>query len=150
MNSPTTTEIGCQPTFIDIGPGRCATSWLWEALRSHPEIEMSPIKETEFFNTHFERGVEWYESHFKPGTVSGEVSTNYYLDSQVATRIRDYRSDMKIVINLRDPFSLLESFYGFGQRRGLELPRLHDALNWPNGANHGVGVPAAGKGWATE
>ena len=103
--STKTAEVGCQPSFIDIGPGRCATSWLWETLRSHPEIAMSPIKETEFFNTHFDRGWAWYESHFKSGTVAGEVSTNYYLDSLVASRIRDYGPKIKIVVNLRDPFS---------------------------------------------
>ena len=52
-----------RPTFINIGPGRCATSWLLEALKAHPEIEMSKVKETEYFNTHFQRDTDWYHSH---------------------------------------------------------------------------------------
>ena len=79
---------GVRPTFINIGPGRCATSWLLEALKAHPEIEMAKVKETEYFNTNFDRDVDWYESHFSVGSNNaqaiGEISNNYYLDASVA------------------------------------------------------------------
>ena len=129
------------PTFIDIGPGRCATSWLFEVFRAHPEISMSRVKETEYFNTHQDKGDAWYRSNF-PDTelpATGEISTNYYLDGAVAGLIRDYDPDVNIVINLRQPYQLLESFYAFGQRRGLELGTLAESLDVPIGRIMGSG-----------
>lgn len=131
-----------RPNFINIGPGRCGTSWLHEVLAAHPQIGMGKVKETEFFNTNFGRGVDWYESHFADlasHIAIGEVSNNYYLDAEVATRIWDYRPDMKIIVNIRDPLSLLSSFYEFGERRGLTLPPLRDALDEPIGRFMGSG-----------
>ena len=128
------------PNFINIGPGRCATSWLMEALRTHPEIEMSLVKETEYFNTHFDREVQWYENHFqKENLAVGEISSNYYLDETVPERIKGYKPDMKLVFNLRNPFLLLDSFYKFGIRRGLNLPPLAQALDFPMGKIMGSG-----------
>lgn len=129
------------PTFINIGPGRCATSWLMNCLTSHPGIAMASVKETEYFNTHHDRGEEWYRSNF-PDTdaaATGELSTNYYLDARVADLIRDYDPDVKIVINLRQPYRLLESFYTFGQRRGLDLETLGESLDFPIGRIMGSG-----------
>lgn len=132
-----------KPNFINIGPGRCATSWLMEALRTHPEIEMSMVKETEYFNTHFDREKQWYEGHFKNENVAiGEISSNYYLDGVVAQRIRDYKSDMRLVLNLRNPFLLLDSFYKFGIRRGLNMPPLSQAMDFPIGKIMGSGYDA--------
>ncbi len=129
------------PTFINIGPGRCATSWLLEALKAHPEIEMSRVKETEYFNTNMDREHEWYLRQF-PTTDTpavGEISSNYYLDENVPQRIADFDSSIQLLINLRNPYTLLESFYGFGIRRGLELPPLEEALDVPVGRLMGSG-----------
>jgi hypothetical protein len=131
-----------KPNFINIGPGRCGTSWLYEALEAHPQIGMGKVKETEFFNTHYAKGVDWYESHFShlaSRKAIGEVSNNYYLDAQVAQRIRDYNPEIKIIINIRDPFNLLGSVYQFGQRRGLQLPPIEAALAEPVGKFMGSG-----------
>ena len=129
------------PTFINIGPGRCATSWLLNCLTSHPEIAMASVKETEYFNTHQDKGEDWYRSNF-PDTdlpATGELSTNYYLDPAVAGLIRDYDPEVKIVVNLRQPYRLLESFYAFGQRRGLDLGMLTESLDFPIGRIMGSG-----------
>lgn len=130
-----------QPTFINIGPGRCATSWLFEVFRAHPEISMSHVKETEYFNTLHHKGDEWYESHFPDGdnVAIGEISNNYYLDPDAVTRIQDYRGDMKVIINVRDPYALMQSFHGFGVRRGLELKDLGSSLDEPIGRLMGSG-----------
>lgn len=113
------------PTFINVGPGRCATSWLLDALESHPDISMATVKETEFFNTHFNKPIDWYTRHFdSDACTTGEISTNYYLDEEVATRIFQYNPKIKLIFNLRDPYSLLQSFHGFGIRRGVDMGSL--------------------------
>ena len=129
-----------RPTFINIGPGRCATSWLFEVLKAHPEIGMANVKETEFFNSNFSNGIDWYEKHFQePGKAVGEISNCYYLEPSVAKRIHDYHPEMKILINVRDPYTLMQSFHGFGLRRGIELGPLTESLDAPIGRLMGSG-----------
>lgn len=119
------------PTFINIGPGRCATSWLHEILLAHPEITMANVKETEYFNNNFQLGDAWYEKHFpdEGKVVAGEISNCYYTEREVAQRIFQYNPAMKIMINVRDPYSLMQSFHGFGIRRGLDLGNLDESLH---------------------
>lgn len=129
------------PTFINIGPGRCATSWLYEILKSHPDVAMASVKETEYFNTNYAKGHAWYERHFPSGdqTAVGEISNNYYLDPAVAKRIYDYNPATRIMLNLREPADLLRSFYQFGVRRGVEMQDCDAALNQPIGPIMGSG-----------
>ena len=53
-----------------------------QVLRSHPDIAMASIKETEYFNNNLDRGSAWYSSKFPDtkATAIGEISNNYYLD----------------------------------------------------------------------
>jgi len=53
------------PTFVFIGPGRSGSTWMYELLRSHPDVCLGRgTKETLFFEKHYDRGVDWYESFF--------------------------------------------------------------------------------------
>lgn len=130
-----------KPTFINVGPGRCGTSWLHQAFRSHPDISMASVKETEFFNSNFEKGTRWYESKFPSTTAGaiGEISNNYYVDPTVARRIVEYDPSIKIIFNLRRPFSLLQSMYGFAERRGLSLTGNRADVDIPIGRVMGSG-----------
>ena len=130
-----------KPTFINVGPGRCATSWLHEILLAHPEIQMGKVKETEFFNSNFERGYEWYENHFPDvaNSAAGEISNCYYVEPAVPDRVFEYDPNMKIIFNVRDPYTLMNSFHGFGKRRGLKIGDLKDSLQEPIGKLMGSG-----------
>jgi|GEM_PF-700534 len=135
-------NVTAGPNFINIGPGRCASSWLLEVLQAHPEIGMAKIKETEFFNTNYERGTDWYQSLFpanSDGKVIGEISNCYYTQPEVAQRVWEYSPHTKIIINVRDPFSLLNSFHGFGVRRGLPLGEVKNDLDFHVGRVMGSG-----------
>jgi hypothetical protein len=133
--------MGVQPNFVAIGPGRCGTTWLYEMLSAHPKVGMAQVKETEFFNTNYEKGSGWYEAHFpdERRPAIGEISNNYYLDPEVARRLQTYRPGMKLIVGVRNPYGLLESFHAFGLRRGLELPPLGQALDYPIGPIMGSG-----------
>ena len=39
-----------QPTFIGIGAAKCGTTSVYEYLRQHPDIYVTPKKETNFFS----------------------------------------------------------------------------------------------------
>ena len=36
------------PTFLGIGPMRCDSTWLYEVLKQHPDVEVSEMKEVDF------------------------------------------------------------------------------------------------------
>ena len=94
------------PTFLGLGVQKAATTWLHNALSWHPEVFVSEVKEVDFFTNFYNRGYEWYESHFADGldhSVRGEASPSYFHDLQVPQRVHAYRSDMRLIVILRDP-----------------------------------------------
>jgi hypothetical protein len=130
------------PNFINVGPGRCGTSWLHEALTAHPEIGMARVKETEFFNNNFHLGYDWYVSHFTAASgkkTIGEMSNMYYLDTALPDRLLAFNPGMKVIFNIRDPLTLMRSYYLFGVRRGLALKHDASDLDMPIGLFMGSG-----------
>lgn len=130
-----------QPTFICIGPGRTGTSWLREMLDSHPDVSLSSIKETEYFNNNVDKGREWYESHFVDDSskATGEISNMYYVDSELPQRIHADYPNLKIIACTRNPETLIKSFYQFGVRRGVAASSLESALEESNSKYMGTG-----------
>ena len=130
-----------KPTFIYVGPGRTATSWLQEMLQSHPDVGLSNVKETEFFNNNYDRGIDWYEGMFPDERYSarGEISTMYYIDEEAPDRIKQHYPNIKILFGARHPRELLESFYQFGARRGVAAPTIEESLVQPNAIYMGSG-----------
>ncbi|MDH4161664.1 MAG: sulfotransferase domain-containing protein [Nitrospirota bacterium] len=111
------------PDFICVGPGRAGTSWLYEILREHPGICMARnIKETQYFDRHFAKGVGWYGEFFQdcPGAaVKGEISNRYVFDPRVAERISSLLPQCKIIICFRNPYERIQSVYSFKIREGV-------------------------------
>lgn len=110
------------PDFLGIGAQRCGTTWLYENLRSHPEIFMPETKEINFFSTingNFDKGLKWYESFFReapPTCRRGEITPEYLLDTMAAQRIFDCLGPIKIIAILRNPLHRAYSSYGKGLR----------------------------------
>lgn len=95
-----------RPNFIGIGAQKCATSWLHEALHSHPQIFTSDPKEIDFFSSYYDRGYEWYERHFAAAGAAqarGETSPSYFYNPAAPARARAYDPSMRIIVILRDP-----------------------------------------------
>lgn len=95
-----------RPAIIGIGAQKCASSWLHAVSGSHPQIGTSDPKEVDFFSYYFDRGYQWYESHFEqsPGaTVYFESSPSYFHDPRAPKRAMDYNRDLKVLPLLRDP-----------------------------------------------
>src|SRR5271170_2523129 len=93
------------PSFIGIGPGRTATTWLHTALEGHAGLPRR-IKETDFFSNNYELGLDWYLYHFRgyPSTmVLGEITPTYFDYPEAAARIAGNLPGCKIVCSLRDP-----------------------------------------------
>ncbi len=118
-------------SFIGIGPGKSGTTWTYLTLQKHPQILMSKVKETNFFNDNFFRGIHWYEGLFdisKSDRLLGEISNTYIFSEEAAERIFEYNSDVKIITILRDPIERAISHYFFLIRNGADFKSFSDAI----------------------
>ncbi len=100
--------------FLGVGAQKSGTSWAYTCLYEHPQI-CAPIKEIHFFSRpRFEKGYEWYESHFKGcanGKLQGEFSTSYLYSKEAPARIHARYPEMKIIAILRNPVERAYSQY---------------------------------------
>jgi sulfotransferase family protein len=91
---------------------RCGSTWLYEVLKCHPDIQLSNRKEMHFFfmTAMLQHDLEWYEAHFKPRNggepkpVRGEISPVYArLKAWQVNRIANLLPDLRIILTLRHP-----------------------------------------------
>ncbi len=100
------------PDFIAVGPGRTATTWLHEALRGHVDLPWK-IKETDFFTTNYNKGIEWYAHHFRYASGTrpiGEVNP-YFGFPEAAERIAQHIAGCRIICSFRNPVDRIYSSY---------------------------------------
>jgi len=130
--------------FIGIGAQKSATSWVYACLYEHPEI-CAPIKEIHFFSrSRFEKGKEWYESHFNKcdsGKKKGEFSTSYLYSTEAPLRIKEYYPDTKIIAILRNPITRAYSQY----RNSIKSGEITEAESFDSYAQREVSVLEQGK-----
>ncbi len=127
------------PTFIVFGASRSGTTGLYTYLKQHPEIFMSPAKETNFFayegetlncagpgadyiNNSVTR-LEDYEALFADGggyRARGEASPLYLYVQGTAARIRARLPDVKLIAILRNPIDQAYSHFLYARRQMLE------------------------------
>ncbi|WP_226629375.1 sulfotransferase domain-containing protein [Alloyangia pacifica] len=125
------------PDFIYVGTGKVATTWLFESLKAHPEIFMTPVKETNYFDLNYQRGSAWYAKFFEDaevGQVIGEISHRYLQVPSAINRIKSDLPDVKIVIGLRQPVDYCMSDYLFcvrnGRYSGTFSDWVSDGFDW--------------------
>lgn len=110
------------PTFIIIGPGRTGSTSLYEYFRGLDEIQLAKnIKETNFFNFNYDKGIDWYLNFFtfdNPKTIRGEISNMYIYNTKVAKRIYNHFPDVQIISILRNPYDRLISMYNHKIQKG--------------------------------
>jgi hypothetical protein len=124
------------PSFIIIGASKSGTTSLYEYLRQHPQVFMSPIKETNFFTcdnkkpefrTNVTRDIvykfEDYKALFrnaKNKNAIGEVSPLYMFIPGAAGRIKKRIPDIKLIAILRNPVDRAFSHFSMHRRDGFE------------------------------
>jgi len=78
------------PDFLIIGATKSGTTSLYGLITAHPDVLPAHIKETNYFNAHYQRGMRWYRGHFPSAlykrhlsklhgrrVISGEATSTY-------------------------------------------------------------------------
>jgi hypothetical protein len=135
------------PTFIVAGPPRCATTSTYYYLRQHPQVFMSPIKETNFFAylasqrglslaqstmNRPVRSLEAYQQQFEGagGALAvGEASPIYFWIAGAAELIRAYLPEIRLVFILRNPIDRAYSAFLKSVQDGEEQRSFEEAVN---------------------
>lgn len=129
------------PTFLIIGAQKSGTISLYEYLRQHPQVYMSPVKEPQFFTYEGERPpsafviTEWsdYQALFAQAREDhialGEASTSYLHALHAPERITRYLPNVRLVAILRNPVERAFSNWIHNVENGRERLEFRDALN---------------------
>ena len=109
-------SLFAKPFALSIGPQRCGTRWLEAYLRGRGDVCLpETVKEIFFFDRHFQRGPEFYISHFHPQdrhALVMELTTTAF-DSPEAPRYAYNLLGQNIVLlcPLRDPLARAREVY---------------------------------------
>ncbi len=127
------------PLFgLIVGAMKCGTSALYSALRSHPQIAASHIKEPRFFldDREFAKGKNWYRDlfDFDPDrhAVAMEASVGNAMRpvfEGCASRMLKTGWAFRFVYIVRDPIERIQSHYLHAAVANLELPPLADGVH---------------------
>ena len=125
------------PTFVVIGAMRAGTTSLYAHFREHPEIFVSPEKETDYFSLGDLRKDEpprerprrastlsAYQESFRGSSwakARGEASPSYLFHGlRSAPRMSAIIPEAKLICVLRDPIDRAYSHFGLNRKFGLE------------------------------
>jgi hypothetical protein len=139
------------PTFLLIGAARSGTTTLYEYLKQHPQIFMSPIKSPKYFAYDEDtpglrewgavgssedipvKTFEEYQQLFrgvKDESQIGEASL-YIESAHAPNRIKNELGDVKILAILRNPIDRAYSAYRMRLRTGSVKPDVYEAFKNP-------------------
>jgi len=122
------------PNFFIVGTPKAGTTSLYYYLEEHPDIYMSPIKETNYFsydeiksqglfyNEEHISSLKQYQEQFKEvkdEKAIGEASVSYLYYPLVPAKIKEYNPEAKIIIALRNPVDRGFSHYLMDKRLGF-------------------------------
>jgi hypothetical protein len=101
-------------TFLMVGCSRCGTTWVYKALSEHPEVYLPEKKQTYFFDSHYDKGIEWYLDHFtgiEPGhRAIGEIAT-YYSRPDLVPLVAKHFPHARLLMSVRNPVDRAYSYY---------------------------------------
>lgn len=137
-----TSRFRLLPSFLIIGAQRCGTTSLYRYLAQHPAI--GPVvltKGAHYFSTNYDRGFDWYRSHFPTSIharyvkrrhnvdmITGEGSPYYVFHPLAPERAAQALPNVKLIMLMRDPVSRAYSQYRHELDRGFEQLTFEESL----------------------
>ena len=115
------------PDFLIIGAQKSGTNSLYDLLSQHPGVERAITKELNYFNLHFEKGIEWYRSQLplprrneEQKLITGEATPDYLFYPDAARRAAQVVPQARLIVLLRNPVDRAYSHYHHQIRKGRE------------------------------
>lgn len=111
------------PEVLFIGPMKSGTTWIHDYLSDRGDIALpSQVKETFFFDRHYERGIKWYAKQYSPGlsiySSVVEVAPSLLPHPEAPWRVANLLPGVKLVVTMRDPVARSWSHYLHMRRYG--------------------------------
>lgn len=122
------------PTALIVGPMKAGTTWVQDYLRWRGDVCLpKEVKETFFFDRHFERGTGWYGAHFRHYNPARhhavvEVAPSLFHCSDVPIRVVQTLGRAPLIVTTRDPVARAWSHYLHLRRKGYTNAPLAEAL----------------------
>jgi hypothetical protein len=110
-------KTGALPDFIIIGAERSGTTFLYQLLAQHPDVEQAVRKELNYFDKHFDKGIGWYRSQFPPRLkyeqrfITGEATPTYLFHPVAPERMAGVVPQARLIALLRNPVDRAYSHY---------------------------------------
>jgi Sulfotransferase domain len=107
------------PDVIVVGPSRTGTTWLHRVLEGHVDLPHG-VKEPQFFNTFYDKGVDWYARHFRYATGTRPIVEicPYFFTPNAPERIKSLMPNCRIVATMRDPVDRIYSVFKLHRHYG--------------------------------
>ncbi len=117
------------PNFIIIGTGKSGTTSLYNYLTQHPQVLPAIKKEIYFWSRYFDKGIDWYLSHFPPipqetKLLTGEATPTYINSWHTPERLFSIFPKIKLIVILRNPVDRAVSHYYHEVRLKMENKSL--------------------------
>lgn len=120
------------PNFLFIGPDKAGSTWLYETLKRHKQVFLSPVKELFFFDRYYDKGLDWYTQYFRDAQeqhrVIGEICHDYLFSPLACHRIARDIPSVKLMVCLREPRERAFSQYLHMVKHGLVTCDFETAL----------------------
>jgi hypothetical protein len=122
-----------RPDLFIIGAAKCGTTTLYEWLKGHPQVFMSPAKEPRYFAPDLDSGSgndlvhgrdrDRYLALFAGATTEkrlGEASVRYIYSKAAPRLIHEFQPRPYIVAMLRNPIDMMHSMHAQRLYEGVE------------------------------
>ncbi|MGD1703138.1 sulfotransferase family protein [Dapis sp. BLCC M229] len=128
------------PNFLVVGIEKAGTTSIYQYLNQHPQVYMSPVKETNFLERDWEnfqgkpnpKRIDTWEKYsnlfnnVQDEIAIGEVSPNYLFHYKSSSeRIIKYVPDVKMIAILRNPVDRAYSDYLMHLRDSINVEKVH-------------------------
>jgi hypothetical protein len=149
--------VGRRPDLFIIGAAKCGTTSVYEYLKGHPEVFMSPAKEPRYFAPDLALGAlghdlvhgadeDRYLALFdgaKDEKRLGEASVRYMFSREAPRLIREFQPDAYIVAMIRDPVDMMYSMHNQRISDGYEdITDFEQAMAADSDRQAGRRIPA--------
>lgn len=119
------------PNTIVLTVPKTGSTSLYATFDNHPSICLPTSKETWFFTTYWEKGVQWYEdkfSHCSGKKVRCDFVSTLMYEEGFTEKLKQVVPEAKFIVLLRDPIERCISHYFHEVRRGFEKECFERAM----------------------